>query len=43
MFFEKGKQKWNTVVEYAPYPDTWYEIGLYSMETGQLELCQAGF
>lgn len=41
--YEKGIQKWNIAVKYAPYPDTWYEIGLYSMETGQLNYAKLAF
>ncbi|MBQ8225144.1 MAG: tetratricopeptide repeat protein [Bacteroides sp.] len=41
--FEKGLKCWAKALRYAPYPATWYEIGIYSMELGMLENAQKAF
>lgn len=34
--YEKGVKRCTKALEYAPYADTWHEIGMCSMEIGQL-------
>lgn len=41
--YEEGVKKWSKALEYAPYPETWHEIGLYSMEIGQLDYAKLAF
>lgn len=41
--YEKGVKQWATALEYAPYADTWHEIGMYSMEIGQLSYAKLAF
>lgn len=41
--YEKGVKKWGKALKYAPYADTWHEIGLYSMEIGLLNYAQLAF
>ncbi|WP_373725100.1 tetratricopeptide repeat protein [Bacteroides heparinolyticus] len=41
--YEKGAEKWDRAVEYAPYAETWYEIGLYCMEINQLNYAKKAF
>ncbi len=41
--YEKGVKKWAKALEYAPYADTWYEIGMSSMEIGQLSYAKLAF
>ena len=41
--YEKGVKKWAKALEYAPYADTWHEIGMCSMEIGQLSYAKLAF
>lgn len=41
--YEKAIKKWAKALEYAPYAETWHEIGLYSMELGQLNYAKMAF
>ena len=41
--YEKGVKQWATALEYAPYAVTWHEIGMYSMEIGQLSYAKLAF
>ena len=41
--YEKGVKKWTQALEYAPYADTWHEIGMCSMEIGQLSYAKLAF
>jgi Tfp pilus assembly protein PilF len=36
-------KKWAKALEYAPYADTWHEIGMCSMEIGQLSYAKLAF
>lgn len=40
---EKGTKKWAIALQNAPYADTWHEIGMYSMELGQLSYAKLAF
>ena len=41
--FDKAVKKWALALERAPYADTWNEIGIYSMELGQLNHARMAF
>ena len=41
--FDKAVKKWALALERAPYADTWNEIGIYSMEFGQLNHARMAF
>ena len=41
--YEKGVKRWAKALEYAPYADTWHEIGMCSMEIGQLSYAKLAF
>lgn len=41
--YEKGIKQWAKALEYAPYAETWHEIGLCSMEIGQLSYAKLAF
>ncbi len=41
--YEKGVKQWARALESAPYADTWHEIGLCSMEIGQLSYAKLAF
>lgn len=41
--YDKAVKKWALALEYAPYADTWNEIGLNSMEVGQLGYAKLAF
>ena len=41
--FNKAIEKWATALDYAPYADTWNEIGIYCMELGQLSYARLAF
>lgn len=41
--YEKGVKKWAKALEYAPEADTWHEIGMSSMEMGQLSYAKLAF
>lgn len=41
--YEKGVKQWAIALENAPYADTWYEIGMNSMEIGQLSYAKLAF
>lgn len=41
--YEKGVKKWAKALEIAPYADTWHEIGMSSMEIGQLSYAKLAF
>ena len=36
-------KRWAKALEYAPYADTWHEIGMCSMEIGQLSYAKLAF
>lgn len=40
---DKAVKKWALALEYAPYADTWNEIGIYSLELGQLSYARLAF
>lgn len=40
---EKAVRKWNDALKCAPYSDTWNEIGIHSMETGNIEYARMSF
>lgn len=41
--YEKAVKKWAKALKIAPYADTWNEIGMYSMEMGQLSYAKLAF
>lgn len=41
--YEKGSKKWAIALEYAPYADTWHEIGICSLEINQLSYAKLAF
>lgn len=41
--YEKGVKQWAKALECAPYADTWHEIGICSMEIGQLSYAKLAF
>ncbi len=41
--YDKAVKKWALALEYAPYADTWNEIGMCSMEIGQLNYAKLAF
>lgn len=41
--YEKGVKKWAKALRYAPDADTWHEIGMASMEIGQLSYAKLAF
>lgn len=41
--YEKGVKKWAKALECAPEADTWHEIGMSSMEMGQLSYAKLAF
>ena len=41
--YEKGVKKWAKALEIAPEADTWHEIGMCSMEIGQLSYAKLAF
>lgn len=41
--YEKGVKQWAKALELAPYAETWHEIGMYSMEIGQLSYARLAF
>lgn len=41
--YEKAVKKWAQALKIAPYADTWNEIGMYSMEMGQLSYAKLAF
>lgn len=40
---EKGVKKWAIALQNAPYADTWHEIGMFSMDIGQLSYAKLAF
>lgn len=40
---DKAIKKWALALEYAPYADTWDEIGMYSLELGHLSYALQAF
>ena len=41
--YEKAVKKWAKALKIAPYAETWNEIGMYSMEMGQLNYAKLAF
>lgn len=41
--YKKGVKKWAKALHYAPEADTWHEIGMSSMEMGQLSYAKLAF
>jgi tetratricopeptide (TPR) repeat protein len=41
--FEKGIKQWGLALRYAPYADTWHEIGELSMEMGEMSYAKLAF
>lgn len=41
--YERGVKQWAKALESAPYAETWHEIGLCSMEMGQLSYAKLAF
>lgn len=41
--YKKGTKKWDEAIKYAPYAETWYEIGQHSMEVNQFNYAKLAF
>lgn len=41
--FEKGLEQWTKAINYSPNADTWHEMGMHSMEIGQLDYAKMAF